>query len=133
MCRALLANESFDDAECHILQRREIEVSQAMRSDRRMAEWVRDVGTRTRLPRLHPIPLGYLVTESSNLHMAGRGSAPLPTCTGWRSHSSASEPAKDNGQARSRWMGAINLCGLLSNGELQALASRAPHWKSQWQ
>ena len=40
-----------------------------MRSDRKMAEWVWDVGTRTRLPRLHPIFLGYLATESSNLHM----------------------------------------------------------------
>ena len=67
MCRALLANESFDDAERHILQRREIEVSQAMRSDKKMAKWVRDVGTRTRLPRLHPIRLGYLAIESSNL------------------------------------------------------------------
>ena len=66
MCRVLLANESFDDAERHILQRRGIEVSQAMRSDRKM---VGDVGTRTRWPRLHPLFLGYLATESSNLHM----------------------------------------------------------------
>ena len=69
MCRALLANESFDDAERHILDRREIEVSQAMRSDKKMSEWVRDVRTRTQLPRLHPLPLNYLATESRNLHM----------------------------------------------------------------
>ena len=69
MCRALLANESFDEAARQILQRREIEVSQAMRSDGKMSERVRDVGTRTWLPRLHPLLLGYLATESSNLHM----------------------------------------------------------------
>ena len=107
----------------HILQRREIEVSQAMRSYRKMmAEWVRDVGARTRLPRLHLIPLTYLATESSNLHVEQAGSAPLPTCTRWRSRSSALQPAKDNGQARSSRMGATHLCVLLANGEHQALA-----------
>ena len=77
MCRALLVNESFDDAERQILQRREIEVSQAMRSDRKMSELVRDVGTWTRLPRLHPLFLGYLATESSNLHMEQSEGVPL--------------------------------------------------------
>ena len=67
ICRALLANESLDDAERHILQRREIEV---IPSHAEMAEWVRDVGTRTRLHRLHP-------TESSNLHMEQAEGVPL--------------------------------------------------------
>ena len=69
LSRALLAGESFDDADRYILQRREIEVAQAMRSDRRMAEWVRDAASRTRLPRLHPLPVGLIATETSNLHM----------------------------------------------------------------
>ena len=133
MRRSLLANESFDDVARHILQRREIEISQAMRSDEKMAEWDWDVGTRTRLP--HPVPVGYLATESSNLHMEPSEGAPLPICTGW-SRSSASEPANAK---QSDW-GSLSLTATGSfSGEHVTRAERVTHaemiisfWHSQY-
>ena len=75
--RAILNREGLDIAESYIQERREIELSQIRRQNRDLSDWMLRTVRLTKLGAPPPIPVAYVATNSSLLHLETAGGVTL--------------------------------------------------------
>ena len=68
LCRALLANESIEDANKYVEDRRDTELHKVIK-DRGMKKWLHQAFQDTAVGTQHPEPQGYAATDRSSTHV----------------------------------------------------------------